>query len=75
MATFPLLLPPLIPAELWTAPHLFGVLDETQGQSVRHVEIDLWIQVSSHKQPNMVLSCATCNQNVKIPLPDDQVDL
>jgi hypothetical protein len=49
-------------------------INKAQGQSVKHVGIDLRVPVFSHGQLYVALSRATSSQNIKIFLPEDQGD-
>ena len=49
-------------------------INKAQGQSVKHVGIDLRVPVFSHGQLYVALSRATSSQNVKVLLPEDQED-
>ena len=47
-------------------------INKAQGQSVRHVGIDLRVPVFSHGQLYVALSRATSSRNVKVLLPEDE---
>lgn len=47
-------------------------INKSQGQSVRHVGIDLRIPVFSHGQLYVALSWATSSQNIQVLLPEEE---
>ena len=49
-------------------------INRAQGQSVKHVGIDLRIPVFAHGQLYVALSRVTSKQNVKVLLPHDNLD-
>jgi len=49
-------------------------INHAQGQSVKHVGIDLCFPVFAHGQLYVALSCVTAKQNVKVLLPHDNLD-
>jgi len=49
-------------------------INRAQGQSVKHVGVDLHFPVFAHGQLYVALSRATAKQNVKVLLPHDNLD-
>ena len=49
-------------------------INKAQGQSVRHIGLDLWESVFSHGQLYVALSHATSSQHISILLPPDATD-
>lgn len=47
-------------------------INKAQGQSVKHVGIDLRVPVFSHGQLYVALSRATCSQNIQVLLPKEE---
>jgi hypothetical protein len=56
------------------AQRLHSQSTKAQGQSVKHIEIDLHVPVFSHGQLYMVLSRATNSQNIQVLLPEEDRD-